>query len=538
MPRFFKCITVSDIVAAVGILAITALGLSLLSRALTWGVWAFSDSAEYIVSARMLVAGRGLGIPSPDGGFMPLSLHPPLYPLVISVFFLLNIDPLDALPGLNLVLFAATILVSGGLVYYLTRDALMAISASALVALPPTMLSNFDGAMTEPLYIPLSLLAILLLVAYWQKNNRAALVAAGIVTALAGLVRYNGLTILAVGLLVILLSGQPFRRRLQDAALFIAVGFGPLLVWFIHLYLQSGLVAARSFSSSGNLADKFPLFRKNFMETLVLWVPYIVKAQTWFQKALVTYSLVGLSILVGCLAWWRGFRKGARRTPEVENGLKLMAVGFFSVVAYLAFLAISFLFSSITPDINDRTMAPLLPVAMLFLSAVLFVTPRVFGLRRVFQIMPLIVVLVAGQFYYRQTSSLTSHRDQQSRGYAAPRWRNSELVQAVRNLPADQLLISNVPIPVLLYTDRFPYSIQELDLAQVQTDPAPYGEGDDPAQEVFRQDGAALVIFQPELTNQMVSIYGVKGPDRVATLLAGLTLTDQTQDGYIFIHSK
>lgn len=538
MRRFFKRITVPDGFALAGILAVAVLGLTLLSRALTWGVWAFSDSAEYIVSARMLVAGRGLGLPAPDGSFMPLSLHPPLYPLVISVFLLFNIDPLDALPGFNLILFAATILISGGLVYRLTRDAFMAVSASALVALPPTMLRNFDGAMTEPLYIPLSLLAILLLAYYWQNKSRTVLVATGIVAALAGLVRYNGLTLLVVGLLVILLNRQPFRRRLQDAGLLLAVGLGPQLVWFVHLYLQSGLLAARSFSSGGNLADKIPLFRKNLMETVVLWVPYIVKAQTWFQKALVTYALVGLSVLAGGLAWWRGFRKGAGRTPGVENSLKLMAVTFFSAAAFLVFVIVSYLFSSITPDINDRTLAPLLPVLMLFLSAVLFVTPRVFGLRRVFQIIPLIVVLVAGQFYYRQTSSLTFHRDQASRGYAAPRWRNSELLQAVRNLPPDQLLISNMPIPVLLYTNRFPYSIAELELEQRQTDPAPFGEGNDPAQDVFRQDGAALVIFQPELTTQMVSIYGVKGPDRVATLLAGLTLTDQTPDGFIFIYPK
>lgn len=535
MSRLFKRVSVQDLLTTAAILGLAVLGCTLLSRALTWGVWAYSDSAEYIVSARMLVAGRGLGTPSADGGFMFLSLHPPFYPLVISLFLLFGIDPLDALPVFNLTLFVVTILLSGGLIYYLTRNPLLSISCCALVMLPPTMLRNFDGAMTEPLYIPLSIAGTLLLAWYWQQPRRRLVIAAGMIAGLAGLVRYTGLALLAAGVLVILLTRRPLRQRLKDAALFIALSAGPLLIWFIYLYAQSGLLAARSFSTIA-LFEKVFLLRKSVMETLVTWVPYLNKAQSWSIKALGTYVVAAIGLAAGGVGCWRVFRKNARSSPEIEHGVKLMAAAFISATAYLVFVAGSFLFSSITPDIDDRTLSPLLPLLMIFLCAALFVTPCAFGLKRIFLIVPLMLVLVSCQFYYNQTRSLAGDRDQSSRGYAAPRWRTSELMQAMSALPSGTPLISNMPVAVLLYTDRMPYAIQELEYKQAQENPASFGSGADSVEEIFRQRGAALILFQPELTAQMSELYGEAGPDRAASFVEGLRLIRQAQDGAIYTY--
>jgi hypothetical protein len=536
MNRYFKRFSLVDVITAAVILGLTAIGLSLLSRALTWGVWAYSDSAEYIVSARMLLAGRGLGIPAADGRFMPLALHPPLYPLVISGILLLGMDPLDALPVFNLALFAATALLSGWMVYSLSRDPLLAVSTCALTVLPATMLRNFDGAMTEPLYFPLSIGAVYLLAWYWQKPRAGLAVAAGALTGLAGLTRYTGLALLAAGVLVILLGGQPFRRRLGDAALFTALGGGPLLIWFVYLYAQSGLLAARSIAAGGDLAAKVFLLRKGVMETLVAWQPYLTRVDSWKVKALVTYALIGLGAALGGLTCWRAFRRKAALSDEVQAGVRLMAAAFIAAAAYGIFVAVSFLFSSVTPDINDRTLAPLLPLLALFLCAAFFVAPRAFGLRRIIQIIPLILILAALPSFYMQTSSLANDRDADSRGYAAPRWRNSALMQAVRSLPPDTPLISNVPAAVLLHAGRMPYSIQELGQKKVMANPFPFGSGDDPAEEIFHQGEAFLILFQPELREQMGELYGEAGAARAEQFTAGLKVIFQTQDGAIYVY--
>ncbi len=534
LNRFLKRFTPLDALAALAILGLTTLGLALLGRALTWGVWAYSDSAEYIVSARMLLAGRGLGIPAPDGGFMPLSLHPPLYSLVISLFLLLGADPLDALPAFNLILFGLTALLSGGLVYALSRDPLLAVAFCALTALPAAMLRNFDGAMSEPLYFPLSIAATLLAAWYWHAPRRRLAVAAGILTGLAGLTRYTGLALLAAGLLIILLSAGPLRRRLADAALFAALGGGPLLIWFAWLYAQSGLLAARSITAGGDLTGKLFLLRKGVMETLVAWQPYLNRADSWTVKALSTYGLIGLGVVLAGLACWRAFHRRAALSEETRAGVRLMAAAGIAAAAYGLFVAASYLFSSVTPDINDRTLAPLLPLLALFLCAALLLFPRVFGWRRVTQLVPFVLILAALPSFYMQTRSLAGDRDAASRGYAAPRWRESALMQAVRALPADTPLISNAPAAVLLHAGRNPYPIQELEQEQAEAEPAAFGLGDDPAEAVFCQQGAALILFRPELEQQMGAIYGEEGRARAGLLTEGHRLLVQSADGAIY----
>jgi hypothetical protein len=220
----------------------------------------------------------------------------------------------------------------------------------------------------------------------------------------------------------------------------------------------------------------------------------------------------------------------------VESGLKLAGAAFISAVAFLAFVMASYLFSSITPDIDDRTLSPLLPLALLFLAAVLFTAPRAFGLRWFFQLVPLAILVVAGQFYYRQTRSLSMDRVPDTRGYAAPRWRSSELMQVARTLPSGQALITNSPIPVLLFTDRAMYAVQELENGGLQATTLRYGDGSDPAQALFRQGNAALIIFQPDLVKQMTDLYGASGPQRAEALLSGLKLTRQVKDGAIYTY--
>jgi hypothetical protein len=78
-----------------------------------WGPWAYSDSTEYIVSARTFISGRGLGFYAPSGSFERLSLHPPFYSLLLSAFGLLGIDMLAAARWLNVFLFGATIFLAG-----------------------------------------------------------------------------------------------------------------------------------------------------------------------------------------------------------------------------------------------------------------------------------------------------------------------------------------------------------------------------------------------------------------------------------------
>lgn len=83
-------------------------GLAVL-HATRWGPWAMSDATEYIISARNLLEGHGLGLFAASGRFMPLSLHPPLYPLVLAALGVTGLDLVLIARWLDAFLFGAIV---------------------------------------------------------------------------------------------------------------------------------------------------------------------------------------------------------------------------------------------------------------------------------------------------------------------------------------------------------------------------------------------------------------------------------------------
>jgi hypothetical protein len=67
------------------------------------------DATIYIVAARNLVAGEGLGWIHPDGTFQLLADFPPGYPLVLSLPGLFGADLIKSARWIDILLFAAII---------------------------------------------------------------------------------------------------------------------------------------------------------------------------------------------------------------------------------------------------------------------------------------------------------------------------------------------------------------------------------------------------------------------------------------------
>jgi hypothetical protein len=126
-------------------LALFWLGLLLLAGGAVWylGVctafapWGFSDTATYFSSARNLAQGIGLGVVNADGSFAPLTVHAPLYSIVLAPFAALGLDLITVSRVLDLVLFAALILSCGWLFYRVSESWLLALCFALLVATTP-----------------------------------------------------------------------------------------------------------------------------------------------------------------------------------------------------------------------------------------------------------------------------------------------------------------------------------------------------------------------------------------------------------------
>jgi len=122
-------------------------------------------------------------------------------------------------------------------------------------------------------------------------------------------------------------------------------------------------------------------------------------------------------------------------------------------------------------------------------------------------------------------------------GYNSADWRESDTIRAVKALPASTLIVTNEETAILYLLGRPTYSMQEP--FQVSNAPAvTYGDGDlatDKGERVFRQDGAALVLFN-SIQDQLAVYYGDQARARLAAMTQGLFRAFQGNDGAIYFY--
>jgi len=240
------------------------------------GPWVFSDSTEYIVSARNLVSGRGLGLIQASGEFQPIYLHPPLYPLILAGGGFLGVDVAAWARVLNAILFGGTVMLVAGLIHYATKSAWMAIASALTVAINPVMLRLYTGAMPEPVFFVAGLGAMLLLMSYWSLRTPWRLGAAGILCGVAILTRYPGVVFVAVGVLGLAFFGTAgLKRRTRDIGLFAVLALLPLVVWQAWLGSQYEVAFGRQWNfETGNLWQALVPFRIGIVTNVWGWIPY------------------------------------------------------------------------------------------------------------------------------------------------------------------------------------------------------------------------------------------------------------------------
>ncbi|HZW03604.1 MAG TPA: glycosyltransferase family 39 protein [Anaerolineaceae bacterium] len=497
-------------------------GAALLIYDLRFGPWVFSDSTAYIASARSLAAGRGLGMVGPAGEFMPLTLHPPLYPALMALAIaLFDLDPMTTAAALAVLAYAGSILLLTGGVYALTRSWVWGACAGGLMLASRAMVANFDGAMTEGLFIFLLLAVLFALAAFHRTAKTAWWVGAAVAAAAACLTRFTGIALVAAGALALLaLGGGAWRQKAGRALRYALISALPLALWLGAGALQQGRLAARQVEARPDLLAAANQFRGALVEQLVLWLPFQSRLPDWRSKSLVFYGLALCVLGLGALALYR-----LRQNGRDQGGSSLWLLAGLVAAAYVGFVGFSYLFSSLPPDLNERMFSPLQPLVFLlaFGSPVLF--ERAYGLRPVslrvaVQIVLLGLGLLAAWAYLPATLDWVEERHQTGSGYTSLEWRNSELAAAVRALPADVPLISNQAAAVLYTTGRFPYEL---------TLPGPDGAVTPLAQgawaDVYVRQCAALVLFEQ---------HPVVPPAQAETLIAGQQVYRDLQDGGIY----
>lgn len=518
------------------ILLLSIIGSLAIYFSTSWGPWAYSDSTEYIDSARNLLAGRGLGHSAPSGSLVPLTLHPPFYPLVLSAMELLGFNLIEAARWLNIILFGATIFLSGAFTYALFHSSWLAISLSAAILTLPPLVDVSSGAMSELLFFFTATLGLCLLIIYLDLRKRYLLILSSIAAGLAFLSRYPGIVVIVTCIIGLTVAGRiSWKQRLHELLEFSIISIIPSAIWLIWIYFQTKTLVARDYHFTLDIWSNTIDLRKRMMEVFWSWLPFHSRLPSYsynLARNVLIFLIVLIFLLVSVIVVKKFiFRKSIDSSPQEFTFAFLWLI---FIVGNISLLTASFLFTSPLPDLNPRTLLPVqfgLGFALLALVASLineFRLPPAMGWTCA--VLALIFILPNA----RTSWKIISQYHINGGGYTSQTWHSSLTLQELTELPLNIPIITNESAAVLLLTERPAYDFCTLPCNQ--PDQLIYGDNPlDPVQKVFREDGAALVFFYPYCGAQVEPWYA-NTMTELKSITQNLTQYFSSCDGVIYYY--
>lgn len=522
------------------LLAVAAFGMLVMLRSTHWGPGIGGDATIYITSARNLLDGRGLGLIGPRGEFRLLPYFPPFFPLVLSAAGALGLDLVKAAQGLNVLLFGALIWLVGTVTYGVSRSALFALLAALVLLVSPVLIPVYSWAMSEPLALFLGFGGLALLLGFLQNpGRRGLLVASAVLTGLSAATRYSSIAFVGAGALgVLLLDGRRWRARLAQAAAYLAVGILLVALWMAYDLSQTATVSSRSLEAgmAQRLANLWPALHQVFLFWFIpdSWIsdpPYPALINTVMMYGLFVVFLVWLA-----LALWRKARRSPAGFSDSEGHLLILLSLF--MIAYLAVVAVVYITTYPPITIGSRMLSPVHAADMWLIVALTSQSLKLWPNQRRLQPALVLSLALLIVWYGWRSARIVQQNYELGLGYTSLAWQHSQTIAAVRQLPETTLIVTNEENAVFFLTGHRSYPLAEIYRDRPLETFTAYGEGDltqDEAQRLFRREGAALVLFD-SIYSQLESLYGERTAERVASLVRGLEMSFQGEDGAIYYY--
>ena len=501
------------------------------------GPVAHSDSTEYIVAARNLLSGNGLGLITPTGRLMPLYLHPPLYSLVISGPGAFGLDLLEVSRWLNALLFALLIAIVGMSSWWLTNSKIIAVSLSILVTTSPFLLGMFTRTLAEPLFLILGIASLVLAVRSAVTERQSLLIAAAVMAGLSVVSRYIGLAFVIAGAGFVFSQSKNGRsRNFYRTLAYLGIGLAPLLLWTIYLQLAHSGTSARQFVLPDNIWIELAPFRIALVDLTWSWIGLSDEATGISYRVRLLAIPAAAAILVAAVVS-RSRISRARSIAADRRGAVVRAFSLVSMfsITYLGLLAYTYVFYFPKLDLIMRLFSPfLLTATTAALLAAYFISMSERFWRWQVTLFAMIALVVTSS-QLPNTVSFLRNLHQYGGGYTGLRWQSSQTMSAVYALDPNIPLISNETSAIMLLADRSPFELPELEShAPLPIDMA-FGDGSTRAERAFREEGAALVLFDT-VRWQMAPVYGESTSQRLGSLVDGLFLYRDLEDGSIYFY--
>lgn len=419
-----------------GIIAVSGTGL-ILVREINYGVGLGDDSVEYISVANSLLEGEGFT--RYYGGI--LIRFPPLYPMMLAGLSFFSLDPLDIAGPLNAVLFGLTIFVVGRWLQQRLMSPLLALWGCLILSFSIPIADVTSRAMSEPLYILLSVLALIQADNYIHKGTRSALIWAAILAGLACMTRFASFSIVAIVVLMIILRRNiTSKDKIRHTVMYSLVALVPVLIWMLRTYITYGKFAGnRTFETySLSLVLEF-LYSEVILQGDPIWL---------------FLPVVPLIILTASFYIFSSADSSSSEPLRFSWHTVLLLFGF-SMVHTLTMFG-SFFYEILGYDTLRFDMPRfMLPTYVPLLIGGLLVFDRMLNHWQIRWLnISCIAVLLLSLVYQmsRNVGSIQASNDL-GFGYNNRRWAESEALQYVRDAQLTGTIFSNYVGPVYIHTD-------------------------------------------------------------------------------------
>lgn len=509
------------------------------------GPWGYEDSATYIITARNLMRGLGLGYYYPDGSFHVWTIKPPLYSVVLSLIGRFGVDLVEASRWSSILLFAATIFLGGLILIHASSAWELSLPTALLLLMFPTLVRMAGSAMSEPLFVFLLLASLYALLGYFKYRSGRWLVLSALSASLLTMTRYIGVAMIPVGVIgIFLFLPGTWKERFWKAVLFGVLASLPILIWegWVYFRVDHSLAGRTVQLDWGGMSARLVQFYGPVTSYVLSWMPFggdILGLRFRWRYGLI-FLVLAAGVVVTLLAVRRTQKSWAR--IRADRDLQLFGIAGLWLVAYLVFLAVDALVANPVPPIDNRIMLPFYAGLVVCLMGAVASWKNAWfgGGRRWLNLLPWSVALGLFFWYMPVTINQVMIPEHRGLGQTAYSWKSSETMAALRQLPKNAVIISNDSYAVWVWADRTAYDVIDISSPTfILKRTTPYGSDlNDPAQIAFREKGAALVIFDQEFPGQLKDRFGQNDPVRVHTLLAGLTLAGKYADGAIYYYPK
>jgi hypothetical protein len=376
------------------------------------------DSIMYMSTARNLNDHLGYTY----FGGKPIVAFPVFYPTFLAIAqFITRTDPLILAPYINGLLLATLVFLSGLIMERFTSKWYKWFILLAIV-LSPSLLEIYSFLWSETLFMVWMLIFIIACHHYGQVHTTKALVTLAIVTALALITRYAGITLVGTGGLLLICDRElALRKKIKHIVLFGIISISLLIANLVRNAMVTHTGTGPRYKSLTSLSENMHYFGTVMCD--------------WFTLSEKQYGLAFTITLLLILAFITAFLLNTFRNKSMYNSYENIIIAFF--IVYALFMIISATISRYE-RINNRLLSALF---IPFLLGCTYWIP--IALKKAapkFRLPLAVVALLVGVVFITGERSKDMQRyDDESEygvpGYADDSWNKSALIYTLRTRP-------------------------------------------------------------------------------------------------------